>query len=216
MSDKISWYLKKYGTVENLLENGSREEKDDFLLKRMLLEVGYDDNPLGEQHALDAFLRVTPLMHNTFKFDDTNPYFSVFSFAPFEGKTNLFFPPDYLADSFSISQFYQFHTALLFLDREVGNKILLGDIDDFVSLPNHIRNFNDSIWMKNRILIMNEGAKSLSETNVQFREQLLNTSNMLMVYNSRLSFWGKGKSEMDRNYWGKILTRIKCNSLNLI
>ncbi|HRK82970.1 MAG TPA: NADAR domain-containing protein [Saprospiraceae bacterium] len=213
--------MKKYSTVEHLLEEAPQCEKDDFLRLRRKVEVSYDENPLGDQHALDAFLRVVSLQEESYTFDDQHPYFSVFSSIPFEGQTNLFFSGQYLLDTFpnkykfnSISQYFQFHSAILFLDRSLGQNILDEKVDDFLSIGQAINNFNKQVWSRYRIFIMHEGLKSLYESNEHFRVQLNNTSNQSMVYHSSISYWGMGKTSSDQNYWGKLLTRMKLASMS--
>ncbi len=213
IQSKLEEYLAKYGDVNNLLADASSEEKDEFLVLRKVLEAGYESNPLGDQHALDIFQNITNYDSSAF-IDDNHPL-SINYRLSFSGSSNIFYPEGYFKDSFpdeitfsSINQFFQFHSALLFLNRKLAKQILSGEVDVFNSLEDHIENYDDRVWRLHRIKIMEEGAKSAFESSLVFKQGLMDVGDQFIKFHSSDEFWGGDMPSGNHNYWGKILTRL--------
>lgn len=210
MENRMEELLKKYGTISQLLERATMAEKDNFLLNRLLLLESYNERPLGNRHALDTYIRsnYSKEKEEVFLFDDKDYCLSPFSELTFQGSTNVVYP-EYDLDPFSrvgfssMIQFFDFHSAMLFLDRELAGSIAESKEYSKKRISHSsINNFDIRLWSRYRIKIMVEAIKSAFSTNVAFANALNSSSRTRLVYSSDLDFWG-GKE----NYWGKALTR---------
>lgn len=212
MENRMEELLAKYGTVDELLKRAARVEKDNFLFNRLLLLESYNERPLGDQHALDAYMRLnySKGLGDAFVFDDKDPYLSPFAELNFQGGANIIYS-EYDTESLlqidfsSILQFFDFHSAMLFFDRDLAKNILKTESysKGRIIYPS-IKGFDIRLWRRYRIKIMVEAAKSALSTNIAFANALSSSSISELVYISNLTFWGG-----DENYWGKVLTREK-------
>ena len=227
MKSKLDFYIEKYGTIANILANAPRNEIDDYLLASNYVDAAYDDHFLSYQHSFDYlianyFLNKEPL--SFFIFDESHPLFSLCANQEFVGESNLFHPPGYLLGFFkeeltftSLGQYFFFQASVLFLDIDFAKEILLKKRTDSIQkMHSVLRNFNQTVWSKHQIKIMENGVKLIFDQVKEFRDHLLQTKENFIVYDSGDTFWG---GEVDKispsgsNYLGKILMKIRIESL---
>lgn len=227
---RLDYILSQYGSIERILTEATQEEKDDYILLLRKLQTSYDEHFLIAQHGLDGFLRRYYIIDKKeeieyLRIEKEDPVLSIFSNVVFKGATNLFFPENFLSNTFdqklefqSIYQYFLFQTAILFLNRDLAKSIILDNslmLPDIDTIPDRVTRFDFQVWHKFRVKIMQAGVKSLFEQNKDFRRQLLLTSEKVIVFVLEDDFWGaKSKDEaFNNNYWGKILTRFKLENM---
>lgn len=102
-------------------------------------------------------------------------------------------------DYTSMEQFMMYKKALLFGDNETAQKILCtNDVAKIKALGREVRNFNSSIWDKNKEIIVCAGLEGKFKQNDELRLKLKNTGETLIAECAvKDKIWGIGLSMTD-------------------
>lgn len=135
--------------------------------------------------------------------------FLFFSKEPFtEDEFKVSFEIDH-EEFFCMEQYMLAEKAVLFEDFETRNKItsIKDDYNALLDLDKSIKNYNETIWLKNKYRIILQGYYYKFAQDSTLRKALLKTGDKVIVYaNPNDIKWGTGKTlqehkEDDANLW---------------
>ncbi len=131
-------------------------------------------------------------------------------------------------DFVCMEQFMMYAKAMLFQDKETGQKILAtGDPAEHKRLGREVRNYVDEVWVAKREAIVAVGSREKYSQNPAMLEMLLSTAGTLLVEASPYDrIWGIGLAmndprALDPTQWrgenrlGKTLDRVRDYFLRL-
>ncbi|MFY7936278.1 MAG: NADAR family protein [Flavobacterium sp.] len=134
---------------------------------------------------------------------------------------NNLFPIDAQEYS-SAEQFMMYHKAMVFLDREIAQKIMqTDDVRKIKELGRQVKNYNEYVWKYFRSKVVYEGNKAKFSQNEELKHVLFTTKGTTLVEAApNDTIWGIGLSENDpralkretwlgKNLLGEILTQIR-------
>lgn len=133
---------------------------------------------------------------------------------------NLF--PINVQEYSSAEQFMMYHKAMVFLDREIAQKIMqTDDVRKIKNLGRQVKNYNEYVWKYFRSKVVYEGNKAKFTQNEELKQTLFATKGTTLVEAAPNDIiWGIGLSEDDpralkretwlgKNLLGEILTQIR-------
>ena len=99
----------------------------------------------------------------------------------------------------SMEQYMMYQKALLFDDREMGEKILDTDnVGKIKALGRAVKNYEDILWNGLRQLIVYQGLLEKFQQNIELKEKLLATQNHILAECAvQDRIWGIGLSMKD-------------------
>lgn len=99
----------------------------------------------------------------------------------------------------SMEQYMMYQKALLFDDREMGEKILDTDnVGKIKALGREVKNYEDILWNGLRQLIVYQGLLEKFQQNIELKEKLLATQNHILAECAvQDRIWGIGLSMKD-------------------
>lgn len=122
----------------------------------------------------------------------------------------------------SAEQFMMYHKAIIFLDRDMAEKIMkTNNVSKIKELGRNVKNFDENVWNYYRSKVVYEGNKAKFSQNPILKQELFKTRGTTLVESSpNDNIWGIGLHEEDKrvlkrenwlgkNLLGEILTIIR-------
>ena len=231
MLKEVNELISKYGGISQFQEKASQAEKEKYFLIKRAVTIEYNDYKFNHRNMIDSFVHKyvnekSDINEIVIKEDDDN--YSLFSKIKFMGESNIINSDIYKIKRFSnyiefesLHQFLIFQKSVLFLDEKSANEaIKTNNWNKLTKIDENIKNFNNTVWTEFKTKILEKGVFNLFKSNANLHQKFLNLKEDIFVFESNFENWGVINSydfmnnELMKhfnykNYFGKILTRIK-------
>lgn len=234
MQQELERLISKYGGINAFENESTQEEKEKYFLLTRAITIEYNDHKFNHRNRIDEFFYALITKKKTVNdrvvVSEEDEHFSLFSKKKFSGKSTIINHEIYRKNEFkdklefdSLFQFLVFHKSILFLDYASAKKVITTDKKEkLITLSENIENYNGTVWTAFKTEILEEGIQHLFNSHSTIYNEFLNLKCDVFIFES--SYEDLGVADVNKfeeieimkqfnykNYFGKILTRLKAN-----